>query len=229
MNTLLAWIDALPADHPARCADRGGPLPLGSGPFGVARMDPGLWLGAWRAGAPVWWRTAGSRGWLSPGAGRPAPRPLGPADAALLWPRPTGVLVFSHRALWAAICGAAALGAVGRVGGPVGFVHGAAAWLEGQAFGAGPLLYADPAVAGAVTDGTRRWAWADELLGAYRRVAPDDAWDPGTRAVEGGARVKSARLFDGWWRDGGLVPARFPGGSWPLAGGAKWECEEEKA
>ena len=229
MTTVLAWLDTLPAEHPARRADAGRSLPLAPGPFGVARVDPGLWLAAWRAGAPVWWMAAGSRGWLSPSAGYPTAGRPAPADPALLWPRPGGVLVFSHRALWAAIQGVAALGAAGRMAGPLGFVHGAAAWLDAQVFGAGPPLYPDPAVAGAVTDGRQRWAWADELLGAYRRLAPDHAWDPGTRAAEDGAGVKSTRLFDGWWRDGGLIPARFPGGSWPLTGGDGWNVEEEQA
>lgn len=216
MTTVLAWLDTLPAEHPARRADAGRSLPLTPRPFGVARVDPGLWLAAWRAGAPVWWMAAGSRGWLGPSAGHPPARRPAPEDAALLWPRPEGVLVFSHRALWAAISGTAALGAVGRAAGPLGFVYGAAAWIDGHAFGEGPPLYADPAVAGAVTDGARRWAAADELLGVYRRLAPDDEWDPGTRATVAGDGVKSARLFDGWWRDGGLVPGRFPGGAWHL-------------
>lgn len=215
MTTLVAWVDALPAEHPARRGDPGRALPLPSGPFAVARVDPPLWLAVWRAGAPVCWRPAGSRGWLSAGAAPHRRWPV-PQDTALLWPRPEGVLVFSHRALWAAVSGTAALGAVGRAPGPLGFVHGAAAWIDGRTFGAGPVLYADPAVPGAVTDGVRRWAAADELLGAYRRLPPDPAWDPGTRATADGAGVKSARLFDGWWRDGGVVPARFPGGVWPL-------------
>lgn len=219
MTTLLAWVDALPPEHPARRDDPGGALPLGPGPFAVARVDPPLWLAAWRAGASVWWMAAGSRGWLSAGA-VPMPRPTAPRGAALLWPRPEGVLVFSHRALWAAIEGTAALGAAGRAAGPLGFVCGAAAWLDGHAFGAGPPLYADPAVPGAVTDGARRWASADKLLGAYRRLAPDHAWDPATWITADGDGVKSARLFDGWWRDGVVVPARFPGGCWkPSTGG----------
>ncbi len=213
MTTLVAWVDTLPADHPARRGDPGAALPLAPGPFAVARVHPPLWLAAWRAGAAVWWRASGSQGWLSAGAA-PMPRTPEPQDPALLWPRPEGVLVFSHRALWAAIRGSAALGAVGRAAGPLGFVAGAAAWLGGQAFGTGPALYPDPVVPGAVTDGARRWASADGLLGAYRRLAPDGAWDPGTVSTDGG--VKSTRLFDGWWREGDVVPALFPGGCWQL-------------
>ncbi len=217
MTTLLDWIEALPEGHPARREGAGEPLPLAPRPFAAARVDPRLWLNAWRAGAPIWWMRQGSRGWLATGGGTESFRRPRAADPAVLWPRPAGVLVFSHRAVWAAIVGTAELGAAGRGGeGPLAFVLGAAAWLQGDPFGTGPELYADPKASGCLTDGRRRWAAADALLGAYRRVAPDDVWDPGTKPAGERGAVKSARLFDGWWRQGEWTPGRFPGGCWHL-------------
>jgi len=236
VTTLWAWLDQLSADHPAapvvRDARRLSEELVGwSGrPLGVARVDPVLWLALWRVSAVVWWTPTGSRGWQVAGGGGRRYHPLPAADApAVLWPSLGGIQVFSHRAVWSAVAGTAALEAAGRgLAGPAGFVQGAAAWLGGQAFGTGRWFYADPRQAGAVTDGRERWRYAASLLGVYQREpdcgSPDRAaGDP--FSTTDGQLVRSARLFDGWWRHGQWEPARFPGGGWrpvplPVAGWA---------
>lgn len=228
MTTLWAWLDQLSAQHPAATvvseASRLAEELVGwSGrPLAVARLDPVLWLALWRAGAVLWWTPTGSRGWQASGVSRPRRHGLLAADApALLWPGPTGIQVFSHRAVWCAVAGTAALEAAGRgLPGPAGFVQGAAAWLAGQAFGTGRWFYADPRAAGVVTDGRRRWRYAAPLLGVYQREP--DGGSSGRAVVDPhssveGQLVRSARLFDGWWRHGQWEPARFPGGGWRLS------------
>jgi hypothetical protein len=224
--TLVAWAFGQAEGHPARAAWHEATAIAAAlagrraAPWPVARVDPVLWLAAWRAGRAVWMHPAGSRGWLSSGSVLQQADPgCAPNDPAIMVPGPGGTRVFSHRALWAAVRGTWFLGAAGGgLGGAEAFVQGAASWLNGEAFGVGRRLYRHPEGAWLATDGQVVWNTRPELLGVYRRVDGDGvaALDPSTLILPDG--LKSERLFDGWWRGGTVVPARFPGGQWSANG-----------
>lgn len=213
MTTLLDWIGRQPDDHPAVLAFLGaGPAGKALGgahdPVAVASWDPALWLGVWAVGRAVRWSSTGLRAW--PGdiklqALKPSVR-----DPAVIWPTPGGDLAFSHRAVWAAIQDTADLGAFGHGAyGPAGFVQRAASWLVGVAFGGGPRY--DQENAGMYQEGARHFFYDPKLLGLWARVDPAGL-EAGSASLVQGNRMKSARLFDGYWTPGGIHPAEFPEG-----------------
>jgi hypothetical protein len=219
--TLVEWsrrTGRWPAAAGVRTAPAGRPVPLRT-------LLPEAWLAVWAAGRAVLWAPAGLSGWQGTGAPRATAAPA-PDDVALLWPGPRGVRAFSHRALWAAVEDTAALGAAGRgLPGPAGLVQGWASWLEGRPFGAGRFLYPHPALAWRVTDGHEIWAWDPDLLGVWARLPADGALQcgPGVWCDGRAGRVRSARLMDGWWRDGDVEPLRAEPGGWHRPAGAAGE------
>jgi acetyl-CoA carboxylase biotin carboxyl carrier protein len=216
--TILAYLAGRPAGHPAArlwqaARARWAVLAGAAEPVRVCRADPVLWVAAWLAGRPVRWSPAAGLGGLAPSVpAAGAPPGADPAAAAVVWPAGAGERVFSHEAVWAAIEDIHALGAAGRgLAGPAGFVQAAAAWLADRPFGWGGRLR--PEAEGLYTDGQRRFRAADALLGVFAREEAG-AWITGPHTHWDAGRVKSRRLFDGWYRAGGVEPARFEGGYW---------------
>jgi hypothetical protein len=197
------------------------------GPVPLTTRDPVVWLAVWQAGKIVRWQAGGITGvadTTATSAMLTEDRP-DPSAPALIWPQPDGARVFSHRAVWAAIEDTAALGAAGRgLPGPAGVVQAMAGWIGGRRYADGVVVYRDPlAPAGGYTDGTGRFAYHPDLLGVWARLGPQFEPTPGTATLvePGGGRVRSLRLFDGWWTGGAVEPLRVdPGGWYRLGTGA---------
>ena len=180
-------------------------------PVLVSAVDPILWLAAWSVGRPVMWHPGGLSG-LAPAAfpGPPSLSLPDPAGPALIWGAGPAQWVFSHTALYEAVSEMARLGASGTgFSGPPAFVLGAAAWLLDRPFGEGCFFWPSPGAYGVVTDGARRFLYLAELLGPFQEVGED----PGASTrLEEGVRVRSRRLFDGYWTGREVLPARFVDG-----------------
>jgi hypothetical protein len=217
--TLTAWCETAPVTRSvwAEAEQLAGLFAGWVGPVPVATAEPVLWLAIWRAGKPGRWHPDGLTGVAGKRIDAVPPDLPSPEDPALLWQAADGWRVFSHRAVWAAILDTARLGAAGRgLPGPAALVQGCASWLEGRTFGDGVRVYPDPAVAHGYTDGRRHWVWSAHLLGVYATVDEEGRIGPGrlTRVETPGGRLKSVRLFDGWWDGKGTVPLRAEPGGW---------------
>jgi hypothetical protein len=213
--TIVDWARSAPAAKPAweaaeryvgTFADWRGPVPVGS-------EDLALWLAVWLAGGVVEWRRDGLR--RLAGGGR-----VGSADPpeegrpALVWRTAAGRRVFSHRALWTTVEDLAVLGAVGRgLAGPPGIL---AVWVARYILEnpSPPWLYRDPTDAFCVTDGSRRWAWSEALLGIYGEWVAGRLTTPVSTWIDPRGRVRSLRLFDGWWTGSTWEPVKVDPGGW---------------
>lgn len=213
--TIVDWARSNPATraawdaaerHVGAFADWHVPVP-------VASSALSLWLAVWMAGGIVEWRFDGLR--RLAGGGRTGVVVSPPEDwPALVWRTAAGRRVFSHRAVWAAVADVVELGAVGcGLEGPPGVLS---LWASRYIVGdpTPPWLYRDPMEAGCITDGRRRWAWAEPLLGVYGEWVGNRLWTPPSTWVASDGRLRSLRLFDGWWIGAGWNPVKVDPGGW---------------
>jgi hypothetical protein len=212
-ETLVDWIVAVPAGHPAgavrtRAEGLVGLFLGGSGPVAVATQDPGLWVAVWMAGRAVWWRPEGLSGVAWGGRAVTGTTPA-PEDPALIVPTAEGHRVYDHRAVWCAVSETARLEAFGEgLPPPLAAIQGWASWLAGLPFGAGGYWRPDPDAYGWWTARSGRLRFHAALLGLYVTTAED----PDASTWQEGRRFRSARLYVGWWRANRVEPACFPGG-----------------
>ena len=218
----MEWIGAAAPDHPARAALAAAQAVsacLGGrrDPVLVSAVDPVLWLASWTAGRPVLWHRGGLRGLAAVRASEfppPPPATADPVAPALIWAKGPTAWVYSHAAVFEAIAETAGLCACGTgFSGPPAFIQGAAAWILGRPFGKGRFFWPLPGATGVVTDGENRFRCLPELLGPFQEAGEDPT---ATTRLEDRVRVRSRRLFDGYWTGQDVVPARFLDGWYVL-------------